>query len=175
MTVYADYTPEEQRILRSSLQAAAVAISAASPGRREETVSEGFAAASFVLESGPRYVGNTLVTSVIVALQQQAQAGSRFPEYTQIASAPDAGARAMDVLRSLVALLDDKATAEESAGYREWLMRIATVTAEAGKEDQGFLGTGGVMVNDAERAALAAVAEVLGVPPTPEPPRGSRR
>jgi hypothetical protein len=42
-------------------------------------------------------------------------------------------------------------------------MRIATVAAGAGKEDQGFLGRGGVQVNDAERAALHHVAVLLGV------------
>jgi hypothetical protein len=35
--------------------------------------------------------------------------------------------------------------------------------ARAGKEDQGFLGRGGVLVNDAERAALASIAQTLGL------------
>ena len=37
------------------------------------------------------------------------------------------------------------------------------LTAAAGKEDQGFLGRGGVEINDAERAALREIAGVLGV------------
>ncbi len=53
MTVYADYTSDEQRLLRASLQAAAVAVSAASPGRTEETVSEGYAAARSSSRVGP--------------------------------------------------------------------------------------------------------------------------
>ena len=66
MTIYTDYTADEQQLLRKSLQAAAVAVSAASPGRKEETASEGYAAASFILGSRPEYVANTLVTSIIV-------------------------------------------------------------------------------------------------------------
>jgi hypothetical protein len=33
----------------------------------------------------------------------------------------------------------------------------------AGKEDQGFLGRGGVKVNDAEESALRDIAEALGI------------
>jgi hypothetical protein len=46
-------------------------------------------------------------------------------------------------------------------------MSIARSVASAGKEDQGFLGRGGVAVNDKERQALAAIASVLGVAPDP--------
>jgi hypothetical protein len=163
MTVIADYTQEERQLLRSALQAAAVAVSAASPGRKEETVSEGYAAAAFVLDSGPDYVGDTLVTSVIVQLQTDLKEGHVFPDYVAAATAPGALDNAMTVLGRVATLLDAKATPEEAAGYKGWLMDIARAVARAGKEDQGFLGHGGVMVNDAERQALAAIAGTLGL------------
>ncbi|HKZ91484.1 MAG TPA: hypothetical protein VJZ50_05040 [Candidatus Limnocylindrales bacterium] len=53
MSVYGELSDDERRLLRASLEAAAVAISAASPGRSEETASEGFAAASFVSSGEP--------------------------------------------------------------------------------------------------------------------------
>jgi hypothetical protein len=163
MTVYREYTADEQRLLRSSLQAAAVVVSAASLGRKEETGSEGFAAASLVLESRNAYVSNALVSSVIIELEAEVKADRSFPDFAKVASAQNAGQSAIDTLRSVVTLLDQKASRDEAAGYKGWLMRIATTTAEAGKEDQGFLGWGGVQVNDAERAALQSIAEVLGV------------
>jgi hypothetical protein len=163
MTVYSEYSADEQRLLRSSLAAAAVVVSAASLGRKEETGSEGFAAASFVLDSRNAYVSNALVSSVIIELEAEVKTGRSFPDFVELASAPNAGQSAMDALRAVVTLLDLKATPDEAAGYKGWLMRIATTTAEAGKEDQGFLGRGGVMVNDAERATLQSIAEVLGV------------
>ena len=163
MTVYDDYTDDEKQILMASMEAAAVAISAASPGRKEETVSEGFAAASFVLDSRANYVGNTLVSSIIFALEARVKAEEKMPNYVEVASRPDAGDWANRVLVDVVALLDAKATADEAKGYKAWLMEIATITAAAGKEDQGFLGRGGVAINDAERAAIKVVAEVLGV------------
>ncbi len=42
-------------------------------------------------------------------------------------------------------------------------MRIAEAVAAAGREDQGFLGRGGVQVNDAERSELEEIASVLGI------------
>jgi hypothetical protein len=163
MSVYSEFTDEEQSLLRASLEAAAVAVSTASPGRKEETVSEGFAAASFVLGSRADYVSNPLVSSVILALEERVHTEQPFPDYVEVASAPDAQGWAIETLRSVVTLLDAKARPEEAAGYKDWLMHIAGKVAAAGKEDQGFLGMGGVRVNEAERVALAEIAGVLGV------------
>lgn len=163
MTVLADYTDEEQELLRSAIRAAAVAVSAVSLGREEETVSEGFAAADLVLKSQPDFVGNTLVTSILVWLQQQLKADHVFADYLEVASAPGAFDEAMIVLGRVVDLVDSKATPEEAAGYKGWLLRIAQAVAEAGKEDQGFLGRGGVLVNDAERSAIESIATTLGL------------
>jgi hypothetical protein len=161
MLVYSDFTDDEQYLLRRSLLAAAIAVSAASPGREEETVSEGFAAASFILERRDDYVRSPLVTSVIAWLQEQVDAEQAFPDYVKVARDPDAQALALETLRGVRALLDARVDPAEAAVYKGWLMGIADKVAAAGKEDQGFLGMGGVVVNDKERRALAANA--LGV------------
>ncbi|MFO7532090.1 MAG: hypothetical protein R6W93_06480 [Candidatus Limnocylindrales bacterium] len=163
MTIYADYTADEQRQLRASLQAAAVAVSAASPGRPEETVSEGVAAARVILESGPDYVANTLVTSMIREIERRLKTEQPFPDYVEVASADGAQEAAIAALRAVAALLDQKAAPDEAAGYRDWLLRIARATAEAGMEDQGFLGRGGVQINAAEQAALREIEMALGI------------
>jgi len=165
MLVYGDFSPEEQLLLRRSLLAVAVAVSAASPGRQEETVSEGFAAATFILDRRDDYVRSPLITSVIAWLQEQAEAEQPFPDFVKVAEAPDAEAQAMETLRGVAGLLDARVDPGEAAAYKGWLMSIATSVAAAGKEDQGFLGRGGVTVNDKERQALAAIAGVLGVEP----------
>ena len=163
MTVYADYTAEEQRVLRASLEAAALMVSVASPGRSEETVSEGYAAASTALGSREAYVSNTLVSSVILWLEEAAKERRHFPDYVKLAESEGIAERSRQMLLDVVALLDAKATPVEAAGFKRWLLQIATAVAEAGKEDQGFLGMGGVQVNDAERAALDDIAGVLGI------------
>lgn len=165
MLVYGDFSPEEQLLLRRSLLAVAVAVSAASPGRPEETVSEGFAAATYVLDHRDDYVRSPLITSVIAWLQEQADAEQPFPDFVKVAKAPDAEAQAMETLRGVAGLLEERVDPAEAAAYRGWLMSIATTVAAAGKEDQGFLGRGGVAVNDRERAVLAEIAGVLGVQP----------
>jgi hypothetical protein len=164
MTVIGDLTDDERTVLFAALRAAPVVISAASPGRKEETASEGYAAASAILQSRDAYVANPLVSSIIVAIEQRIHAEQPFPDHVAVATAPDAEAHALAALRAGAALLDARCTPDEAAGTKRWLLEIARVTAEAGKEDQGFLGRGGVLVNDEERAALARVAEALGVP-----------
>lgn len=164
MTVIGDLSEDERRVLLRALQAAPVVISAASPGRKEETASEGFAAATAILGSRERYVANALVSSIIVAIEQRIHAEQPFPDYVAAATAPDAEAQAIAALTAGAALLDARCTPEEAAGTKAWLLEIARATAEAGKEDQGFLGRGGVLVNDKERAALALVASTLGIP-----------
>jgi hypothetical protein len=167
MLVYRDFTDDEQYLLRHSLLAAAVAVSAASPGRAEETVSEGFAAASFILERRDDYVASPLITSVIAMLQAMADTEQAFPDYVAVAKEPDAQEQAMETLRRVTALLDAREEPSEAAAYKGWLMSIARSVASAGKEDQGFLGRGGVDVNDKERQALAEIASALGMAPDP--------
>lgn len=162
MTVLADYTDEEQELIRHAVAAAAIAVSAASLGRKEESVSEGFAAADLVLKSQPAYVDNTLVTSIIVQVKEDVKTGHVFPDYVDRVALPGAYDESLIVLGRAARLLDEKADPAEADGYKRWLLEIATAVAQAGKEDQGFLGRGGVLVNDAERAALAAVATALG-------------
>lgn len=163
MTVLTDYTLDEQRVLLGSLEAAGVAISAASLGKKRETVSEGFAAASYILDSKKEFLGNTLIGSIQFTLQDKAAAGDKFPNFYDLANAPGAEAQALDTLRNVTALLDAKSTPEEAAGFKQFLMNIATKTAEAGMEGGGFWGRGAVAVNDAERDALAQIAQILGI------------
>ncbi len=163
MTVLADYSQEEQQMLLRSLEAAGIAVSAASLGRKAETASEGFAAASYILEHRQEYLANTLIGSVQYALQQRAESGQKFPDYAKLAEAPGAKEQAMDALRQVVALLDAKSPAEEAGGYKRWLMSIAVATSEAGKEGVNFLGWGAVAVNDAEKDVLNEISEVLGL------------
>jgi hypothetical protein len=163
MTILADLDDEERRVLIRSLQAAAVAVSAASPGRPEETVSEAMAAATFILERHPEDISNTLIGSVITWLEESLKTEQPFPDFVEVARADGALEAAMGTLRDVAVLLDTRTTPDEAAGYKRWLMRMAERVAAAGKEDQGFLGRGGVPVNDAERAQLHEIALVLGL------------
>lgn len=165
MTVLTDLREEEQRLLVRSLQAAAVAVAAASPGRSEETVSEGMAAATYILERHPDDLGNTLIGSVLYWIEERLKSERPFPDFVDVARAEGAREDALATLAEVAIVLDNHASPDEAAGYKRWLLRIAQQVAAAGKEDQGLLGHGGVLVNDAERAELAEIAVVLGIAP----------
>lgn len=161
MTILSEYTAEEQLVLLSSPSAAAVAISAASPGRGVETANEGVAAAEYVLGSEGAYLDNTLIGSILFELNRRARAEEPFPNFTEQAAAVDALPQALDALRAATALLAARSSAKESLEFRQWLLQIAAHTAEAGKEGDNILGWDGVQINDAERATLARIGEVL--------------
>ena len=163
MTLIGEFDPADQLLLMQGLEAAAVLISTASLGRKEETASEGIAMATYVLDSAKGQIAYPLLTSILRELEDRAAGGGAFPDYGKVVTAPGARDRARAVVRSAVTAVDSAATTDEAAAYRAWLLGIATAVAKAGKEDQGFLGSGGVMVNDAERAALAELAGILGL------------
>jgi hypothetical protein len=104
-----------------------------------------------------------------VAIEERVEREEPFPDYVELASRPGARAEAERILGATAALLAAKAPADQAAGFKHWLVGIATVAAQAGKEDQGFLGRGGALVNDKERAAVQEVAAILGVPAVDNP------
>jgi hypothetical protein len=63
-------------------------------------------------------------------------------------------------LREAVELLERKATPEEVDEYKRFVLTLADRVADAHKE--GFLGLSGERVSEAERAAVAEIAEALG-------------
>ncbi len=68
--------------------------------------------------------------------------------------------QAKNAIKEAVAVLEAKATPEESAEIRQWLYQIAQKTAEAAKEG-GFLGFGGVKVSPKEQEALEELKGLL--------------
>jgi hypothetical protein len=74
-----------------------------------------------------------------------------------------AGEAILDELRAANAAVTQKATPEEAAGYREWLLEAAKRAAEAAKEG-GFLGFKAERVSEGEQRMLDKLAEVLSAP-----------
>ena len=163
MSVLADYTAEEQILLMEGPRLGAVVVSAASPGRAAETTSEGFAAVQYAMSSQGEFLDNTLINSILFGLDQLAKTDHRFADYNKLATVPDAKPHSLARLGQLADLLDLKSDPAEAAGYKRWVMGAATVATEAGKEGGNFFGRGAVLVNDAERAALAEIATALRI------------
>jgi hypothetical protein len=66
----------------------------------------------------------------------------------------------LDNVRQAVTLLQAKATEEEVAEYKKFVLGLAEKVAEARKE--GFLGLSGERVSEAERTAIGEIEAALG-------------
>jgi hypothetical protein len=77
----------------------------------------------------------------------------------------------LDLCREAVALLDARATPEEAAAYRQWIMAVAGEIATAAKEG-AFLGFGGDRVSTWETQVMDEVSAALGLPAAGQPTTG---
>ena len=161
MSLITDYTSEEQMLLMQGPRLGAIAVSAASPGRAADTMSEGIAAIQYATGSRGEFLDNTLISSILYQLDELAKSEQRFADYGKLAAAPDAGPNALAQLGEIADLLDRKSDPAEAAGYKRWVLNAATTASQAAKEGASFFGRGGVTVSDAEEAALARIAAAL--------------
>lgn len=76
-------------------------------------------------------------------------------DHTRYHSAEELKQGGLQHLRDAIALLEQKATPEEVAAYRHFVLAVADKVANAHRE-------GDVAVSDAERAAIAEITTALG-------------
>jgi hypothetical protein len=98
------------------------------------------------------------VTADIVARSQQKGA----LEQPKLEENQEPRPQILNAIQQDLAVLDEKSTPEEKAGYSAWLVNVAQATAEAGREG-GFLGIGSVRVSEQEKTALAGLQQALGL------------
>jgi hypothetical protein len=164
MSLLSDYPADEQRLLMEGPRLGAVVVSAASPGRATETVAEGVAAIQYAMIRSEAFLGNTLISSIQYGVEQLAHTDHKFADYAKLATATGAKEQALARLGQIADALDARSDPAEATGYKQWVMNAATLASEAGKEGGNFFGRGAVLVNDAERAALAEIATTLRIP-----------
>ena len=149
MTGRADFTEEEwQLVLEGPPSAGMIVITAQRGGMFRESMSMAKAYA----EARQQHGESQLLDEIAAAKPQL--------DHTRYHSVEELKEQGLKRLRDGVALLEQKASPEEVEEYRRFVLDLADRVAEAHKE--GFLGLSGERVSDAERAALAEVAEALG-------------
>jgi hypothetical protein len=159
MTTKADFTDEEWARLERSPIVAGMAISLADPGGPIEAVKESMAALKTVLEAAQTGVGAELVDAVADSTAEKAkQRKSPLGDFKPRGAL--AGEEILEELRAVNALVTEKATPEEAAAFREWLLTAAKRSAEAAKEG-GFLGFRAERVSEGEQKMLDKLGEVL--------------
>jgi hypothetical protein len=157
MTTKADFNAEEwSQLAGAPALAGFIVISAQRGGTIRETV-----AMSKAYAEAKKEHGDSDLLGELVSTAPQANLG-------EMKTTEDLRLQGLASLRDAVALLAAKATPEEVEDYRAFTLTVAQRAAEADKSG-GVFGIGGERVTDAEREALAAVAEALGTQP-PELP-----
>jgi hypothetical protein len=159
MTTQADYTDEEWVVLRRAPLVAGLAVSLADPGGPIELTKETLAAMK-VARTPPSQ--DELLLAVSKDLDTEVRTHGKPLEDLEIRGRT-ARKQVVEELGKVNAILTAKATPEEAASFRVWLVQAAEGAAEAAKEG-GFLGVGRVRVSKGEQAMIDRIREILGVP-----------
>jgi hypothetical protein len=168
MASKSSFSPLEWKRLVQAPLLAGYAVSAADPSGFAGLLQEAFAAARS-LSQARREPGDELIKEVAEALltssgRSDAREGVRT--IVQGAALEEIKQRALDALKEIGQILDAKA-GEHATPFKQWLMSIARMVAEAGLEDT-FLGFGGIRMSEKEKSTLAEIAALLGLE-APEP------
>jgi hypothetical protein len=162
MTTKADFTEEEWARLERAPLVAGMAISLADPGGPIEAVKESLAAIRTLTEPASSGAGVELVDEVAKSVSEKTKARKN-----PLADFKPRGATAsqeiLDELGAVNQLVTEKATPEEAAAFREWLLEAARRSAEAAKEG-GFMGFKAERVSEGEQRMLDKLGEVLEAP-----------
>jgi hypothetical protein len=154
MTTKSDFTDEEwTRVLRAPF-VAGMAISLADPGGPIEMSKETMTTMKSATNPPTREQLLTEIALDIQAMTQQRQSPiSGFK--------PQAAQQILDELGAVSEIVSTKATAEEAAAFKQWLLTTAQAAADAAKEG-GFMGFGAVQVSEGEQQMLDQVRAAIG-------------
>lgn len=157
MTTKADFNAEEwEQVAGAPAIAGFIVIASQRGGTIRETMAMGKA----YTEAKKSHGDSDLLVEIVATPPRPDLKGLENHEQLKVAG--------LTKLREAVELLESKATPEDVDAYKAFTLTVAQRAAEADKSG-GVFGIGGERVTDAERAALASIAETLGIEP-PAPP-----
>jgi hypothetical protein len=161
MTTKANFTPEEWNLLRRAPMMAGLVVVAASPSGPVGILQETFAVGKVLAEAKAQSPGE-LISSLVADLTTEEGRKAARPADLVGKSPEQIKSNALDSLRQVGTLLDQKARPEESQAVKRWLHDTGKRVSEAAKEG-GVLGLGGTQVSEQEKAALNELGRSLGV------------
>jgi hypothetical protein len=144
MTGKADFTKEEWELVSEGPPIAGMIVVTA---QRGGIFRETLAIPTAYVEARQLYGGSQLLDEIVAAKPAR--------EHTHYHSFEELKQNGLQHLRDAVALLEQKATAEEVAGYERFVLAVADKVANAHRE-------GGTSVSDAEQAAIEEISKALG-------------
>jgi hypothetical protein len=159
-----NFTPEEWKLLLESVMMSGIAVTVAEPSGLWGLLKESFASGSALRQAKIDPGSNPLIKAVVADFETiEGQRTARDGLKEQLASRKPAEVKTqcIETLRQARALVDAKAP-DDAVTFKAWLREISQHVAEASKEG-GFLGIGGMLVSDAEKATLTEISTALGL------------
>jgi len=144
MTTKAAFTEEEWDLVSSGPPAAGTLVITADRGGM---VRETFEMAKVYAETRQQHGASELLDELVSSKPER--------DHTRHGSLEELKQHTLQRLRDAVALLESKATPEEAADYRRFILTLAERVAKRHKED-------GVDVSPAEQEAIDTIAATLG-------------
>src|SRR4051812_19317050 len=163
MTTKADFTDEEWARLERAPVVAGMAITLADPGGPIEAVKESMATIKTITEAAQTGGHGELVDAVAKDVAEKARHRQSPLGDFRLRGAL-AGQQILDELGEVNRLITEKATPEEAAAFRQWMLVAAQHAAEAAKEG-GFMGFRAEQVSEGEQQMLDKLRDVLSAPP----------
>ncbi len=160
MTSKADFTEEEWTRLKRAPFVAGMPISLADPGGPIEVVKETAATLKAVLHEAERGGRGELVDAIAREATDDARQRRSPLAGFKPSKGATAGAEILDELGEVNRIVSQKATPEEAAAFRDWLLAAAQEAANAAKEG-GFMGFHAERVSEGEQRMLDRLGEVL--------------
>jgi hypothetical protein len=163
MTSKADFTEEEWARVKRAPFVAGMAISLADPGGPIEAFKETAATLKTVLATGQQGGRGEFVDGIAREVAEEARQRKNPLGGFKPSKGATAGVEILDELGAVHRLVAEKATPEESAALRDWLLATAQAAADAAKEG-GFMGFHAERVSAGEQQMLDRLREVLAAP-----------
>ena len=157
MTTKDAFTDEEWGRVRRAPFVAGMALSLADPGGPIEVAKETMATLRSATSPPSR---EQLLAEVALELQAMTQKKENPLSGFAVDKGSKPGPQVLAELREVAGIVTEKATAEESAAFRAWLLATAQAAADAAKEG-GFMGFGAVQVSEGEQAMLQQLRSEL--------------
>jgi hypothetical protein len=159
------FTSDEWKTLLESVMAAGLAVTAAEPHGLWGLLQESFASGKMLAKAKMDTGSNPLVKAVVEDFAtSEGRSTSRDGLQEQLSGKKPAELKTacIEILGKVDGILSAKAPGD-AAAFKSWLRQISQSVAEAATEG-GFLGIGGVVVSDAEKATLAEISSALKLP-----------
>ena len=157
MATRADFTPDEWQRIATAPFITSLIVTVASPSGPIGIMQEAFAVSKSLVEASREPGQGTLLHELLADVK----ARKVKPEAPTVKTPEEIRKLSLDTARDVVDLLRRKAP-DAAPGIASWLYATAEKVAQASKEG-GFLGFGGVEVDEKETAALGELAVALGL------------